>query len=282
MAQHGGAPTFAQKMMAKSLPVVPPHRRFAATVQKEAAPTTASMATPTRLPPHRRFQQSSTVSPTVEQPTEVTSRTLHDQSAAPSPKRFQPGPHTKLGPHARKAADPVPATVSSVSASVDEHVAASSITALPTSLGANAYTPQEEQSKQDALTRADDKMSSNSKPTDSMAGPKTGLNPVSTTEVASPSIDKKQCESQVEKIAVVQSEHTDKDGRHYGRGEWLSMMLAMGNSPEGRELIKAFADHIRAGTGVHKDHDAVVDAQQKLWMEFCKLCLHVPWRSASY
>jgi len=55
--------------------------------------------------------------------------------------------------------------------------------------------------------------------------------------------------------------------RRYGRNEYLAMLLDMTDTAKGRELIRAFADHIHAGVDLSIGGVATPDGQQEIWME---------------
>lgn len=55
--------------------------------------------------------------------------------------------------------------------------------------------------------------------------------------------------------------------RRYGRHEYLSMLLDMNDTAKGRELIRAFADHIHAGGNTSMNDVAAPDAEQEIFME---------------
>ncbi|THZ08014.1 hypothetical protein D6C91_10178 [Aureobasidium pullulans] len=55
--------------------------------------------------------------------------------------------------------------------------------------------------------------------------------------------------------------------RRYGRHEYLSMLLDMNDTAKGRELIRAFADHIHAGGNTSMNDVAALDAEQEIFME---------------
>jgi hypothetical protein len=54
--------------------------------------------------------------------------------------------------------------------------------------------------------------------------------------------------------------------RRFGRNQWIPLLLSMGDTDKGRQLIRAFADHIRAGVDGVGDSTASTD--QELFMEF--------------
>ncbi|THZ28722.1 hypothetical protein D6C89_02438 [Aureobasidium pullulans] len=55
--------------------------------------------------------------------------------------------------------------------------------------------------------------------------------------------------------------------RRYGRHEYLSMLLDINDTAKGRELIRAFADHIHAGGNTSMNDVAAPDAEQEIFME---------------
>ncbi|THX41292.1 hypothetical protein D6D10_02848 [Aureobasidium pullulans] len=55
--------------------------------------------------------------------------------------------------------------------------------------------------------------------------------------------------------------------RRYDRHEYLSMLLDMNDTAKGRELIRAFADHIHAGGNTSMNDVAAPDAEQEIFME---------------
>ncbi|THY25314.1 hypothetical protein D6D01_05109 [Aureobasidium pullulans] len=55
--------------------------------------------------------------------------------------------------------------------------------------------------------------------------------------------------------------------RRYGRHEYLSILLDMNDTAKGRELIRAFADHIHAGGDTSMNDVAAPDAEQEIFME---------------
>jgi hypothetical protein len=73
---------------------------------------------------------------------------------------------------------------------------------------------------------------------------------------------------------VVRVTYTDmvlqmSNGTHrFGRNEWLPMLLGMNDTEKGRQLIRAFSDHIRAGIDGSDTGDSIPSTQQELFMEF--------------
>jgi hypothetical protein len=68
--------------------------------------------------------------------------------------------------------------------------------------------------------------------------------------------------------------HTDKtrqmsNGIHrFGRNEWLPMLFSMNDTERGRQLIRAFTDHIRAGIDGIDTGNSTPSTRQELFMEF--------------
>jgi hypothetical protein len=59
------------------------------------------------------------------------------------------------------------------------------------------------------------------------------------------------------------------NGTHrFGRNEWLPMLLGMNDTDKGRQLIRAYADHIRAGVDGSDTGDSIPITHQELSMEF--------------
>jgi hypothetical protein len=75
-------------------------------------------------------------------------------------------------------------------------------------------------------------------------------------------------------LKVARKTHTDKirqlsNGIHrFGRNEWLPMLFAMKDTEKGRQLIRAFTDHIRAGIDGSDTGNLTPSTQQELFMEF--------------
>jgi hypothetical protein len=53
----------------------------------------------------------------------------------------------------------------------------------------------------------------------------------------------------------------------FGRNEWLVMLFAMDDTDKGRQLIRAFTDHIRAGLDTAEIETPSSSAPQELIME---------------
>jgi hypothetical protein len=59
------------------------------------------------------------------------------------------------------------------------------------------------------------------------------------------------------------------NGTHrFCRNEWLPMLFAMNDTDKGRQLIRAFADHLRAGVDAANIGNSTSSTQQELFMEF--------------
>jgi hypothetical protein len=73
---------------------------------------------------------------------------------------------------------------------------------------------------------------------------------------------------------AVEITHTDlvsqisNGTRRFGRNQWLPLLLSMGDTDKGRQLIRAFADHIRAGVDNLGTGDSTASTDQELFMEF--------------
>ncbi|KAI5237805.1 hypothetical protein E4T42_09142 [Aureobasidium subglaciale] len=65
-----------------------------------------------------------------------------------------------------------------------------------------------------------------------------------------------------------QRKQTSETPAHYERTQWLSMLLDQKGTAEGRELIRAFSDHIRAGVEAGNMEATTPDSEQEIWMEF--------------
>ncbi|KAI5264107.1 hypothetical protein E4T47_08844 [Aureobasidium subglaciale] len=65
-----------------------------------------------------------------------------------------------------------------------------------------------------------------------------------------------------------QRKQTSETPSHYERTQWLSMLLDNKGTAEGRELIRAFSDHIRAGVEAGDMDATTPNSEQEIWMEF--------------
>jgi len=54
----------------------------------------------------------------------------------------------------------------------------------------------------------------------------------------------------------------------FGRNEWIPMLLSMKDTDEGRQLVRAFADHIHAGVQHKQTEDSEPNTEKGLFMEF--------------
>ncbi|KAI5196596.1 hypothetical protein E4T39_07726 [Aureobasidium subglaciale] len=68
--------------------------------------------------------------------------------------------------------------------------------------------------------------------------------------------------------AGIPCEQISESPSHYERTQWLAMLLDGKDTAKGRELIRAFSDHIRAGVIAGNMEAATPDSDQEIWMEF--------------
>jgi hypothetical protein len=54
---------------------------------------------------------------------------------------------------------------------------------------------------------------------------------------------------------------------HFARNEWLVLLFSMGDTEKGRQLIRAFTDHIRAGLDAAETETSSLNTPRELILE---------------
>ncbi|KEQ72255.1 hypothetical protein M436DRAFT_65021 [Aureobasidium namibiae CBS 147.97] len=268
-----------------------PRRTPASVAADNMAPPT--MAPPRRLPPHHKLQSrapanSVPTAPAVAVPS-PTVKTEPPASPSLSTRSYRPAPHTRLGPHVQKA---------TAAAQMQRPAQPAASTPVQNGSPANAqntlvnlhHTPESDQdtwvkvqepSKVVASTwvdlrELDVKTGTESTDTDrSSAHVDTKFDtqaPMAVTHGHCSSPKAKPSESDNEvfaaSTAAYNSETMTNGTRRFSRNEWIPMLLSMNDSDEGRQLIRAFADHIRAGVDNNQTENSNSNTEQGLSMEF--------------
>lgn len=213
-----------------------------------------------RLPPHRAMQtKPSTAVPVASvpiiKPEPPVSPVLTEHSAIASPVR-RAGPHSKLGPHARKADAPTlpkaqddhPMDIQNGSTETQQ-TKSDSWNDVKTDSWVDVHEPQ----VQFETEAAQDESSPVSQPM--------------TTKgefEAVPSIEHSYASNSAPSAAGVHTSVESNNITHrFGRNDWLSMLLDMDEPEKGRQLICAIADHLRASVDNREVAAAAPDTQNK-------------------
>jgi hypothetical protein len=271
-----------------SIRKLPPHRAN----QSHAAVTPAPVikAEPPASPapsPAPLIKTEPPVSPVLSMRSTVP---LHKRSA---------GPHARLGPHAQKPSaapqmqppnhHPAPSTVQNHSPVSSQDVLVNLQSPKPAEKppvvtdpwveleGLKVKIEPDTAGTDDPSARVEIKSSQVSEPATIVA------QPLTPNEVVASALDKRVlAESTVvdspgkvrSSLKVARKTHTDKKLQmsngihHFGRNEWLPMLLDMDDTEKGRQLIRAFTDHIRAGIDGIDTVNSTPSTQQELFMEF--------------
>jgi hypothetical protein len=264
-------------------------------------------APPRRPPPHRPTltQAPTTSAPGIPSSVSPGPMIKQEPLASPSPSvrsTVRPAPHVKRGPHAPKApaaphmqppapiAVPGPSTVSAQEVLIDFESPKSDNDAFKVQ-----EPPQAQNSPWADLQGLQVKTEPESTDTERLPAhvdikPELHFSEAtavmvrhvdSSVPAAVPNgetLDKPTAVVNLHKVRsnqyVVEITHTDiisqmsNGTRRFGRNQWLPLLLSMNDTDKGRQLIRAFADHIRAGVDNLGTGDSTASTDQELFMEF--------------
>jgi len=266
-----------------------------------APPTTAP---PKRLPPHHKLQGRAPANhvPAASASTISSPAVKTEPPASPSlsVRSHRPAPHTRLGPHAPKASAapqmqrPIQPSASPVGAQnvlVNLHQSPESdqepwvkiqeppkveigtwvdlreldVKTEPEAVGAGRPSSRAGSKSEPRASKVATSVehSPNSKNAASSHNDK-GL--VQATTVTN---QDKVCSCRYAAKPTFTDMCPQNNGIHrFGRNQWIPMLLRMNDTDEGRQLIRAFADHIRAGVDNKQPEDSDTRSEQGLFMEF--------------
>jgi hypothetical protein len=248
-----------------------------------------------KLPPHRANQSHATVTPAPVIKAEPPASPVLSMRTTIPPHKRSAGPHARLGPHAQKPSaapqmqppnhHPAPSTVENHSPVSSQDVLVNlqspksaekppvvadpwveleglKVKTEPDTAGTEHFSAHVEVKSESQASEAVTVIAQSSTPNEVVASA-----PDKSTVVNSP--EKVRSSSK-----AARKTHTDKtrqmsNGIHrFGRNEWLPMLFAMNDTEKGRQLIRAFTDHIRAGIDGIDTGNSTPSTQQDLFMEF--------------
>lgn len=266
------------------------------------------MAPPRRPPPHRPapIQTPTTSAPGI--PTSVSPGPMIKQepSASPSPSvrsTVRPAPHVKRGPHAPKVPAapnmqppapttvPDPSTVSAHDVLIDFESPKSDKDAIKVQEPPQAQTspwadlqglqvktelestnterhpthvhPDPEPRVSEAMTPMEHYNAPNVAAVAALSG-ETLDEPTAVVNLHK--VRSNQCVMGITSTDIISQ--LSNGTRRFGRNQWLPMLLTMSDTEKGCQLIRAFADHIRAGVDNLDPGDSTASTDQELFMEF--------------